>query len=166
MNVLDYIIIGALVLSVIIGLVKGFVDILLGIVGLFGVTIGTFYLYKTPLAWLSGIDNQIVAFLVAIIGTAIVLGVVYIIISRLIIKLMRKVKVLKVIDTILGGLLGAAFVYFIFAVFVGAVSYQFPADSILSNLNNIGTDFLAQSTIATKLYANNPIGDWLLSLLA
>lgn len=164
MQIIDYVIIGIAVIGLIIGLVRGLIEQLLTLLGIVAVAVGTSYLFRFPVQWLSGIiPNEKVTAIVSIIITAIVLAVIYGVIASLVKKPFKKVKVLKSVDKILGGVLGVAIVYALVALFVAAMSNE--GVTFFAKLRELLSAQLENSVIINMVYGNNFFGDWILNVI-
>ena len=165
MQVLDYIILACFAIGLIVGLVKGLWSQLFGFLGIFVVSIGTGYLYQYPMEWFaSGITNPTALAVVSFLVTAIVLIIVYSIISHLLKKLFTAINVLKVLDKLLGMILGIGIVYSIFAIAISFINNS-TANIIVTLREQLGTQW-TESWVINNIYANNFFGDWLLELIA
>ncbi len=55
MQIIDYVIIAIAVISLIVGLIRGFISQILVLLGIVAISVGTSYLFKFPMQWLSGL---------------------------------------------------------------------------------------------------------------
>ncbi len=165
MDILGWIFVVAAVIGLVVGLVKGFIDQLLGFIATIAALIFSAMLCKYPEQWLAGlIENQLVRTIVAFIITAFVIIAVITIIKWLISKLLAKVKVLKILDKILGAALGAGIVYAVFGVLFAFSTAAFDAGAFDSIVKTI-TGAISESAILQTVYGNfNPLGQWIVNL--
>ena len=162
MNILDYIILGVLAVCMIIGFVKGLLKQLLALVGIFVVATLTATLTPIVQSWLiKVISNESICSIVSLIATFVILTALYSLIAWLIGKALKKVKILKALDTILGGVIGIAIVYMVFAVVFALLVDTQP--EFLANIKNFTKDYVEGSWIAAHVYSNNFFGDWVIN---
>lgn len=165
MQIIDYVIIAIAVIGLIIGLIRGFIEQLLTLLGIFVVAVGTSYLFRFPQQWLAGvISNEKVLSIVAIVLTALVIAVVYAVIAKLVAKPFKSIKVIKAIDKILGGVVAVAVVYALFALFVEALTRTDIA--FLAKINEMLASQTENSVIIKTVYANNFFGKWILDVIS
>ena len=165
MNILDYVILGALVISLIIGLVKGLLKQILALVSIFVVVTLTATVTPYVDSWLVNvIQADGTRALVAMIASAILLAVVCGLISWLIGKALKKVKILKALDRILGGVMGIAIVYLIFAVLFALLTST--GEEFMAGLKGMLGGYLEDSWFAAHVYNNNFFGDWVINGIA
>lgn len=161
LQIIDYVILGIILVGFIIGLVKGFIKQLLNLIGVVGVVVGTAYLFVFPKQWLSGlIANETVVTIVAIVATLVVLGTVYGIVAHFIKKAFKSVKVMKVIDRIFGMLTGVAVAYAVVAVVIAVLQTD-----LMPTLKGLLADQIENSLIINTVYSNNFFGDWVCNLI-
>ncbi len=166
MGILDYIILGSLLIAIGIGAWKGFLGQVLAIAGIFIIGLGTSLLSYLPEKWLSGvIKSDSVRSLVAMIITAVVLSLVYGLITIIVKKVINKVPVLGKLNRILGAVVSLVVVYMIFSILVSLVLRT--SDNFLKDLKPMFKD----SWIIKNVYGGvdhperNFFGNWLLKLL-
>lgn len=165
MQIIDYVIIGITAVGLIIGLVRGFIGQLLALLGIVAIAVGTSYLFKYPQQWLAGvISNEKVATIVAIIVTAIVLAIVYGIIAHFVKRPFKSIKVIKAVDKILGGVLGVAVVYALFALFIEALTRT--DIEFMAKLNELVAPYMENSVVVNTVYANNFFGKWIMDVIS
>lgn len=164
MVILDYIILGCLVLGLVIGFWKGFIGQIFAIAGIFLVGLGTSLLSPYPDKWLAGlIKSDTVRHLVAIIVTLVVLGIIYAILSKFISKLVNKIPVLGWLNRLLGAIFSVAVVYMVFGVVVAIVMRA--TQGAIANLQS----HFIKSWFVNKIYGGldfdkNFFGNWLVNL--
>jgi len=164
MQILDYVIIGVGVIGLIVGLIKGLIKQILTLLGVVGITVGTAYLFKFPKQWLSGvIPNDTVLTIVAVVATLIVLSVIYGTIAHFIKKAFKSVKVINVIDKILGMFLGLVVSYAVVAVFVALFTQT--GESFLASIRPVIDEQINNSVIVNAVYGNNFFGNWVISVI-
>ena len=165
MNVLDYIIIALAAVGLVVGIIKGFLKQVLAVVGVFVVATLTATVQPYVQNWFvntsmgDGTRN-----LVAMIVTVLLIAVVYGLLAWLIGKALKKVKIVNVLDRILGAILGVGAVYLIFAVVV-ALFYNTSPEFLSSLKESLGEQF-DNSWIVTHIYAGNFFGDWVINGIA
>ena len=165
MTVLDFIILALVVLSTVIGIIKGLIKQILKIIGVIVVPTATAALAPTVQGWFTNlIENEGTRKVVALLTTFVVILVVYLLIALLISRLLKNITVVKVLDRILGGVLGFGVIYFIFAVVFALASRM--SDSFMPLLNSLLGDSLRNCWMATHIYNHNFFGDWLINKLA
>jgi len=156
LTILDYIALGGAAVLLVIGLFKGLLKQFLGLFVYGGAFLLTAVLYKLPMVWMVSLipDDNTRPF--------VVLAVVLKLLSLLIVKLFTSVKAIKVIDKILGGLIGFFIVYAAFGILVAMVADTTEGFAIVKAVfkTPIESTWLAQ-----KVYASNPVGDWLIGLI-
>lgn len=165
MQVIDYVIIAIAVIGLIIGLVRGFIDQLLALLGIVAIAVGTSYLFTFPQQWLAGvIPNEKIASIVAIVLTVIVLAIVYGVITHFVKKPFKSIKLIKSIDKILGGVLSVAVVYALFAIFIEALAR--PDIEFLAKINEMVSPHIENSVIVNTVYSNNFFGKWIFDVIS
>ena len=167
MNVLDYVVLGALVLSMVMGFWKGFIKQLLTLVGIVVVALLTATVTPYMQNWLSGIiAAEGTRAAVAMFASVILLSVVYGILARLLGKLLTKLHILKVLDKILGGVMGIVVVYLVFAVIFAV--FTGTGEEFLPMLKGLLGENLQTSWFATKIYSSeaNFFGNWVINGIA
>lgn len=122
MVVLDYVILGCLALALFLGLWKGFLKQVFAIVGVFVVGLCTSLLSPYPDKWLAKvIEKDVTRHIVAIVGTFVVLAIIYIVITTLISKAVNKISVLGWLNRLLGAIFAVGVVYMVYAVLIAIV---------------------------------------------
>lgn len=159
MNVLDYIVMALAVIFVVVGVFKGLFRQILTIVGIIVVATLTATVSPYVQSWLveTPIPENARA-LVAIIASVILIAVVYGVVALLITKLLKRFKIMKALNYVLGGVLGLAVVYFFFAVVFAL--FNSTGEEFMPLLKLWVGDAFRDSWIANNIYANNPFGNW------
>lgn len=164
MVILDYIIIGVIVLGLIIGLVKGFIKQLLTLLGIVAVVTGTAYLCRFPQQWLSGvISNGTVLTVVSVAATLIVLSVVYGLLAFFIRKAFHSVKIIKVLDKLLGMLAGIMISYAVIAIIVAM--FQNTGEDFLAFARPFFDEQIQNSVLVKYVFTPNVFGDWIMEVI-
>ncbi len=165
-NTLDWIIVGVAGFLFVVGLIKGLLKQVFSFLGV--VVVFTCGSMLTPYAqgWLEGvIPDASLRSMVAMIASYLVLFIAWALITGLIVKLLSKIKAVSFLDRLLGGVLGVATAYVIFAVVFALVLNT--ADGFLPNIKNllnplIGGD--SPSWFGANLFSaeNNKLGEWII----
>lgn len=165
MQIIDYVILGIAVIGLIVGLIRGFISQLLALLGIVAVAVGTSYLFKFPMQWLSGVisDEKILS-IVCIVITAIVLAIVYGVIAHFVKKPFKHFKLLKAVDKILGAALSVAVVYALVAIFVEALTRT--DIEFMAKVNEWLAPQTENSWIINNVYANNFFGKWIFDVIS
>lgn len=165
MQVIDYVIIGIAVIGLIIGLVRGFIEQLLALLGIVAIAVGTSYLFQLPQQWLASvIPDEKIASIVAIVLTVIVLGIVYGVIAHFVKKPFKSIKLIKAIDKLLGGVLSVAVVYALLAIFIEALTRT--DIEFMAKINEMVAPHMENSVIVNTVYANNFFGKWIFDVIS
>ena len=165
MNVLDYIVLALFIASTVFGFFKGFFKQILTVIGVIVVATLTATVSPYVQNWfVSVIDNENTRTVIAMIVTVILLIAIYSLAATLLQRVLKKINIVKVVDKLLGGLIGFAVVYFacavIFALFLGT------SDAFLPLLKSKLGDSFQNSWIGTHIYGNNFFGDWVINGIA
>ena len=165
MNVLDYILIVLFVASTVNGIFKGFIKQTLTIIGVFVVTMLTATIAPYVQSWfVNVIDNENTRTVVAMIASVVLLIVVYTILALILQRLLKKVKIIGVLDKVLGGLIGFGVMYFVCAVIFALILDT--GDSFMPTIKGWIGDSFQNSWIGTHIYSNNFFGDWVIIQVA
>ena len=165
MNFIDYIIFAILAISMIVGFVKGFIKQLLTFGGIIVVALLTATLSPIVQGWLSGvIEAEGTRAAVAMFATFIVLAIVYGVLAALLRKLLNKIHLVKIIDKILGGIMGIAVVYLVFAVIFGL--FTMTGEGFLPLLKSLIGEPIETSWFNANIYNNNFFGEWVIRDIA
>ena len=165
MNVLDYVILGILAISMIIGFVKGLIKQLLTFGGIIVVALLTATVSPIVQSWLVGvIESDGTRAAVAMFATVILLAVVYGVVAWLLGKLLKKIRLIKVLDKVLGGVMGIAVVYFTFAVIFALFTQT--GEGFLPTLKSWLGESIETSWFNANIYNNNFFGNWVINGIA
>lgn len=166
MNVLDYIILAAFAIGLILGLIKGFVKQILAIAGVILISTLTAVLCPYVQNWLTDlIANEGTRNVVALIVTVVGLLVIYLVIGLLVGKLLSKFKTISLINRIIGGVVALVTVYLSVAVIMAL--FNNTGDGFFTLLKNTGVGkAFKESWFANNLYKNNFFGKWLIQGIA
>ena len=167
MNILDYVILGVVAISLVIGLVKGLIKQLLTVVGIIAVATLTATVSPFVENWLSGvIAAEGTRAAVAMFASVVLIAVVYGVIAWLIGRAFKKVKIIKAVDKILGGVVSIVVVYLVFAVIFGV--FTMTGEEFLPKLKSLLGDQIENSWIAQKIYGVdvNFFGKWVVEGIA
>ena len=165
MNVLDYIFLALVAVAFIAGLFKGLIRQILTIVGVILVATLTATVEPYVQNWFVNTSmDEGTRNVVAMIATVILLTVSYALVALLITKLLKKVKIIGVLDRILGGVLGLAVVYLVFAVLFALIT-DTKAEFLPLIKSTMGGAF-QDSWIGAHIYKNNFFGDWIINGIA
>lgn len=165
MNILDYVIIAVFIISTVIGIFKGFIKQALTIIGVIVVATLTATITPYVQSWLvKVIENENTRTVLAMVVSVVLLVVAYSLFALLIQRLLTSISVLKVVNRVLGGVLGFAVVYFVFAVIVAL--FNSTSEEFMPTIKGwLGDDFQS-SWIATHIYGKNFFGDWVIKDIA
>lgn len=165
MNILDYIILAVLAVSVIVGFIKGLLKQLLTVVGIVVVVTLTATVTPWVQSWLVGvIESEGTRAAVAMFAAVILLAAVYGIVAAIIGRLLKKVKFIKALDKILGGVMGVVVVYIVFAVVFAL--FNDTSTEFLPRLRGLLGEAIENSWFNTHIYSNNFFGDWVINGIA
>ena len=165
MNYIDYIFIAIAVVGLVVGLWKGLIKQVLGIVGVIVVAALTATVEPYVQNWLVNTSmSEGTRNVVAMLGAVVLLSVAYSLLALLIGKLLKKVKIINALDRILGAVVGVATVYFVFAVVFALFTNT--GDSFLPLLKSKLGDSITNSWVVTHIYKNNFFGKWIINDIA
>ena len=165
MNILDYVIIAIFVIGTVIGVFKGFIKQLLTIVGVIVVATLTATIEPFVQSWFTKvIASENARSIVALIVTVILLIVAYGLFALLIQRVLKNITIIKVVDRILGGLIGFAVVYFVLAVVVAV--FLNTSETFMPTIKGWLSGHFQNSWIVTKIYGKNFFGDWIINDIA
>ena len=160
MNVLDYIVLALAVGFVVIGIFKGLMRQILTIIGLIVVASLTATVSPYVQGWLANTTmSENTRLIVAMLVSIVILAVAYSIVAWLILKLLKRIKIVKALDGILGAVLGLAIVYLFFGVIFAL--FNSTSEEFLPLLKSWAGDYFRDSWIAQNIYGKNPFGDWI-----
>ena len=161
MSALDYVIIGIAAVCFVIGLIKGLLNQVFAVGGVFVVTKCSSLI--TPYTQqLVGklITDESTSTLVALVLSYIVLTIVWILVTKLITKAVEKGG-LGGLNRLLGGIVGIATTYLIFAVVVAFLNLE-----VFASIREKFSALIDNSWIVKNIYAQNPVGDWIMKSLS
>ena len=164
MKVIDFIVLGLAAFFMVRGLLKGFLGQLFGVIGVTVVSIVTANVSQYPAKWMENlIVDENTRMAVALIATAVVVFLLYKLITMLIVKLVTKNKGLGFLNRLIGMLLGVGIVYMATAVLVSLLFNT--ADTFLPLVKSLLKGVFEESWIVTNVYKNNFFGDWVIKML-
>ena len=165
MNVLDFIILAILALSMVIGFFKGLIKQLLTVVGIVVVAMLTAIVAPYVQNWFASTEMaEGTRSAVAMFATVILLAVVYSILAMLVSRLLKRFHLIKMLDRLLGGAMGIVVVYLVFAV-IFALILNTSAEFLPKLKSWLGESF-GNGFFGTKIYKNNFFGDWVINDIA
>lgn len=156
MNVLDWIFIAALAAGLVLGFIKGFLKPLFSVIGILVVTFGTSWLSPVVQGWMMGVEmSDTIRSVISIVIAAVILFVICGVVSFVLRKIITRGTTLNIVNRLIGGVLGVAIVYLVFAVVIAFVSG--PMGDVAGLREKFGDD-VGNSWIASHIYANNFFG--------
>ncbi|MCM1042684.1 MAG: CvpA family protein [Corallococcus sp.] len=163
MNIADWIFVVLIVLSAVIGILRGFWNQLFGLIALIASIGGTALLFNPLSSALSGIPDEIIRSVVAVCVPFVLILIIVYVVKGILWKFIKRVKVLKILDRVLGLVLGAAIIYVGFAVLIPfvetlQVNTETAPDFVQQTVDMLKKLF-QESTLLNTLYSNNPIGN-------
>ena len=165
MNYIDYIIFAILAISLVVGFFKGLIKQLLMVGGIIVVALLTATVSPFVQNWLAGIiAAEGTRAAVAMFATVILLSVVYGLLAWLVGKLLKKITLIKALDKILGGVMGIAVVYLVFAVIFGL--FTMTGEGFLPALKGWIGEPIQNSWFNAHIYNNNFFGKWVIEGIA
>ncbi len=164
MAVIDYIFIALCAVMLVVGILKGFLKLLFGFLGIILIPIGTAYLSAYPQQWMASlITDQALLTIAALVVTFITLSLIYGMITALIVKLIHKATGLRAVDRIVGAVMSVAIIYLVFAVFESMITNT--SEQFLPLIKKLVGDQFTQSKIMPTLYSNNFFGDYIVDII-
>lgn len=165
MNILDYIILALFAGSVVLGIIKGFIKQALAAVGILTIAPLTAAISPIVQGWFASlIDNENTRTVIAMIATAVLLVLVFSVLGAVLQKLLTKIRIVGVLNRVLGGLIGLASVYFSCAVIIALINGT--NEGFLPLTKRLVGDVFAESWFANNLYKNNFFGKWIVEGIA
>ncbi len=159
MNIFDFIVIGFAIFAFIRGIRKGAVKQVLGIAGIFVITIGARYLAPLMQEWLiSLLDSAELASSISFIVAMIAIGIVYGILCGIASKIINNIPLVGKLNKILGAIAGVAGIYFVAAVIIKVLQF-------IGASGEKPLAFLEESWVVNNVYSNNFFGDWIMEEL-
>lgn len=165
MQIIDYVIIAIAVIGLVVGLIRGFIEQLLVLLGLVAVAVGTSYLFEYPQQWLANvIPNEKILSIVAIVLTAIALTAIYCTVAHFVKKPFKSIKLIKAIDKLLGAVLSVAIVYALVALFAEALTRT--DIEFMAKINELLSEQTENSLIINTVYVDNFFGEWIFDVIS
>ncbi len=161
MNAIDIIFLVFLAICAVSGFFKGIIRQILTIVGIIVVATLTATVAPYVQDWFKNvIDNENTRNVIAMIVAAILLTVVYGIAAILLTKILKHLKIVGVLDKILGLAMGFVVVYLVFAVLFAL--FNDTADEFMPLMKKLAGKGFAESWVGQHIYANNFFGKWII----
>lgn len=167
MNTLDYVILVLLAVSMVIGFLKGFIKQLLAVGGIFVITTLTATVTPYVDTWIAPyIESDGTRAAVAMFGAIILISAAYALAGWILGKVLKKIGIIKVLDKILGALVGVVAVYLVFAVVFALLTQT--GDIFLPRIKALLGDSVADSWFAQNIYGGgkNFFGNWVINDIA
>ena len=159
MNILDYIVLILAAGCVVFGVFKGIIKQVLTIIGIIFVATLTATVAPYVQSWFANTSlDENSRTVVAMIATVVLLAAVYAVAAVLLQKLFKKHDIVKIVDSLLGAVLGFAVVYLTFAV-IFALFNNTP-DDFMPLLKSWAGSTFRDSWMAQHIYRKNPFGNW------
>ena len=161
MLILDYIIIAVALVSFVLGLVKGFLTPIVNLAGFFVVLYagGAFSSVLFPLL-ANVLPDENTCSIASAIASMLLVWLIYFLVSRLILKIISKTKLLSFANRIIGGFLGIAMVYLIVAILTAFMQNE---NTLFASIREQYGPAFNESWIVKNIYATNPIGEGLVN---
>ena len=161
MLILDYIIIAVALVSLVLGLVKGFLTPIVNLAGFFVVLYagGSFSSILFPLI-AKVIPDENTCSIASAIASMLLVWLIYFIISRIIVKLIGKSKLLNAANRLIGGALGIVMVYLVVAIVTAFMQNE---NTLFASIREKYSEAFNQSWIVKNVYKTNPIGEGLVN---
>jgi len=165
MNILDYIILGVFAISLILGVLKGFLKQIFSIIGFFVVIFGTSFLAPYVQNWFAGsIESENTRLIIAMVASAIILIVVTALLSLLIRKILTRSKAVGIFNRIFGGFAAVFAAYLAISVVIELILHT--GENFLPSLKNAVGGAFEESWIVNNLYRSNFFGRWIVNGIA
>lgn len=161
MQILDYIIIAVALVSFVLGLVKGFLTPVVNLAGFFVVLYagGAFSTMLFPLIS-KLIPDESTCSVASAIASMLLVWFIYFLISRLILKIIQKSKILGFANRLVGGVLGIAIVYLVVAI---VTAFMQNDNTLFASVREQFGDVFNQSWVVQNVFKTNPIGEGLVN---
>ena len=160
MNIVDYIVLISVVGAIAIGVFKGVIQQVLSVLGIFFVATLTATVAPYVQNWFANTEMPEGArTVVAMIATVLLLAGVYAVIAVIVQKALKKYEVVRVVDAVVGGVLGLVSAYMSLAVIFSL--FNSTPDGFLPLLKSWAGPTFKESWMAQHIFAKNPFGDWL-----
>ncbi len=161
MNALDYVILGIAAVCFVIGIIKGLLNQIFAIGGVLVVTKCSSMVTPYLQQFIGKlITDESASTLVSLILSYVLLVIVWAIITKLITKAVEK-SGLGWLNRLLGGIVGIATTYLICAVVVSLLKLE-----VFASYTEKISALTENSWIVKNIYAQNPIGDWIMESLS
>ncbi len=156
MQVLDYIIVGFTLFSLILGIIRGFLRPLFDLAGIFVVIYagGSFAPVLQPLLG-KLITDAGTCSVVAMIASMVLVFLVYLLITKLILLIFKK-GALGAINRIVGAVFGVIIVYLVVSVLT---AFMYNESKMFAGLQSALKPIFDQSWIVKNMFIKNPIGE-------
>lgn len=161
MQILDYIIIAVALVSFVLGLVKGFLTPIVNLAGFFVVLYagGAFSTTLFPLV-AKLIPDEATCSIASAIASMLLVWFVYFLISRLILKIITKSKILGFANRLAGGVLGLVIVYLIVSI---VTAFMQNDNTLFASVREQFGEAFNQSWVVQNVFKVNPIGEGLVN---
>lgn len=161
MQTLDYIIIGCAVVSLLLGIIKGFLKPIFNLAGFFVVLYagGAFSSVLFPLLT-QVIPDEGTCSIASAVASMLLVWLIYFLISHLILKVINKIKILGVANRLIGGVLGVVMVYVVVAVITAFMQNE---NTLFASIREQHGEVFNQSWIVQNIYKSNPLGEGLVN---
>lgn len=161
MQILDYIIIAVALVSFVLGLVKGFLTPVVNLAGFFVVLYagGAFSTMLFPLIS-KLIPDEATCSVASAIASMLLVWFIYFLISRLILKIIQKSKILGFANRLVGGVLGIAIVYLVVAI---VTAFMQNDNTLFASVREQFGEVFNQSWVVQNVFKTNPIGEGLVN---
>ena len=161
MLVLDYIIIAVALVSFVLGLVKGFLNPIVNLAGFFVVLYagGSFSSLLFPLIS-KVIPNENTCSIASAIASMLLVWLLYFLVSRIVLKLIGKSKLLNTANRLIGGVLGVVMVYLVVSIVTAFMQNE---NTLFASIREKYGEAFNQSWIVQNVFKTNPIGEGLVN---
>ena len=161
MQILDYIIIAVALVSFVLGLVKGFLTPVVNLAGFFVVLYagGAFSTMLFPLIS-KLIPDESTCSVASAIASMLLVWFIYFLISRLILKIIKKSTILGFANRRVGGVLGIAIVYLVVAI---VTAFMQNDNTLFASVREQFGEVFNQSWVVQNVFKTNPIGEGLVN---
>ncbi len=161
MQVLDYIIIACTVVSFLVGILKGFLKPIINLAGLFVVLYAGGAFSSTLFPLLSKVlPDENACSIASAIASMLLVWFIYFLITRLILKVITKSKILGGANRLIGGALGVVIVYVVVAIVTAFMQNE---NTLFASIREKYGEAFNQSWVVQNLFETNPIGEGLVN---
>ena len=167
MAVIDFIVLGALVLGVFIGYKKGLIKQLLTVVGIVVVAMFTAIVAPYVQNWLANTEMaEGTRSAVAMVIAGVLLIVVYSILASLLGRILKRLNIIKALDKILGAVVSVLVVYLVFSVLFALVNDT--SEEFLPFIKGLLGEGFQTGFFGTRVFSseNNFFGHWVINDIA